>query len=267
MLKGVCALDGAQSPLGGASVVLSGGRDHGALEVWTLRLADVDVALLDAAVLDAQERDRAASLARSTDRLGYTAAHVVLRELLSRRLGVLPVEVAFRREPCPSCGGPNGRPILEGEAGPLHFSMSRSGGVVLIGIASVRVGVDLEVFPREPTVSEASALLHADERTEIFSAPPSQQTEVFTRLWTRKEAYLKGIGTGIAHDLDADYLGTLPNAARPRGWTVLDVPVAAGYVAAAAIQLRPDERDASLRDTVAVPRLCDFGRCAGQIGR
>ncbi len=238
MLNGLRAPDRAPLPHGGARLTptLSAGRDQGALEVWTLRVADIDATQLDAAVLDAHERDRAAAMARSADRLGYIAAHVVLRELLGGRLGVSPVEIAFGREPCSSCGGPNGRPVLDGAAGSLHFSMSRTGGVVLIAIASVRVGVDLEVFPCERIVSGVSALLHADERNEIFSAPRSQRTEVFARLWTRKEAFLKGIGTGIAHDLDTHYVGTLPNRARPRGWTVLDLPVAAGYAAAVAIE-------------------------------
>jgi 4'-phosphopantetheinyl transferase len=234
MLTAVGALD--PSPLAAASAVLSEARDTEGLDVWALRVADIDSRQLHLSVLDAEERRRAAALQQSADRLSYIAAHILLRELLGQRLGLAAEDVAYRREQCPSCGGPNGRPALDGDARSLHFSISRSGGLVLIAIASVPVGVDVEVFPHDETPSEVSSLLHADERSEIASAAPSERTEVFTRLWTRKEAYLKGIGIGVAHDLDADYLGTRQHRASPHGWTVLDVPVAAGHAAAAAIK-------------------------------
>ena len=221
-----------------ASTVLSEDRDEEGLGVWALRVADIDSSQLDLSVLDAGERRRAATLVHGADRLSYIAGRILLRELLGRRLGLASAGVAFRRELCPSCGGPNGRPALDGDARSPHFSISRSGGVVLIAIAAVPVGVDVQIFPHDETPSEVSSLLHAEERSEIASAAPSKRTEVFTRLWTRKEAYLKGIGTGVAHDLDAEYLGTRPHGAAPPDWTVLDLPVAAGYAAAAAIKRR-----------------------------
>ena len=205
--------------------------------MWALRVVDINASQLDVSALDAEERRRA-GLLQNGDRLNYIAAHILLRELLGHRLGLAAEDLAFHREPCPRCGGPNGRPALDGDARSTHFSISRSGGLVLIALASAPVGVDVEIFAHDETPSEVSSLLHADERSEIASAAPSKRIEVFARLWTRKEAYLKGIGTGIAHDLDADCLGTRQHGALPHGWTVLDVPVASGYAAAAAIKRR-----------------------------
>ncbi|GGJ63604.1 hypothetical protein [Streptomyces brasiliensis] len=55
----------------------------------------------------------------------------------------------------------------------------------------------------------------------------------------RKEACLKGLGTGLAHGLSADYLGTGPDPAGALpGWTVADVPVGALRTAAIAVRLR-----------------------------
>ena len=54
-------------------------------------------------------------------------------------------------------------------------------------------------------------------------------------MWTRKEAYLKGIGTGLARGVAADYLGATGLAPLPAGWSVLDVPVPDGHAAAAAV--------------------------------
>jgi 4'-phosphopantetheinyl transferase len=60
---------------------------------------------------------------------------------------------------------------------------------------------------------------------------------VFARIWTRKEAYLKSIGTGVAGDLAAAYVGVDGRAAGPAGWAVIEVPVPDGFAAAAAIKL------------------------------
>lgn len=177
------------SPLASAALCAVGESKEGALGLWVLRVADVDATQLDLSLLDADERCRAASLARQSDRFSYVAAHVLLRELLSGQLGVAPRDIAYRRQPCPTCGAPHGRPELDRPLRPLHFSLSRSGNMVLIAIASVRIGGDIEALPARETVTEVSALMHAAERRDIFSAAPSNRAGVFASLWTRKEAY------------------------------------------------------------------------------
>jgi 4'-phosphopantetheinyl transferase len=228
------------SLLAGASRARLSDRRAGDLELWTLWVDDLEPEQLDLSVLDAQERRRSEDLARAGDRLGYAAGHVLLRELLSRRLGVAPEEVTYRREACPCCGGPNGRPVLDGPVRSPYFSISRSAGVVLIGIATAPVGVDVQVVAQRAIASDVSTLLHADELGEVRSAARSERAVVFTRLWTRKEADLKGVGTGVAHDLATEYVGTRGSATGPRGWAIIDVPIAVGYVAAAATRRQAD---------------------------
>lgn len=215
---------------------VSGELREGSSGLWALWVADVDETQLDLSLLDVEESGRAATLVQPDDRLRYVAAHLVLRQLLSERLCVPPQAVAYFREPCLHCGGPHGRPAVDRPTRPLHFSLSYSGGLVLIGIASAPMGVDVETLPESETIDEVSALLHPAEQIEISSAGPSKRASVFTHIWTRKEAYLKGIGVGVTHDLAADYLGTEERAAPPLGWTVAAVPITAGYVAAAAVQ-------------------------------
>jgi len=206
------------------------------LDLWVLRVAVEDVTQFDLSMLDDDERRRAAALAVPDDRRRYVASHLVVRYLLGSYLGIPPSSVAYFREPCACCGAPHGRPALDKPTRPLHFSVSRSGGLALIGIATARVGVDVEAISQRDTVAEVSPLLHPAERTEIFSAMPSKRAAAFTRIWTRKEAYLKGMGLGVTHDLMADYLGTEQHAVAPMGWTVVAAPVPAGYAGAAAVQ-------------------------------
>lgn len=228
----------ASSQAAAASRVVATETGTGDLELWTLQAEDVRLPELDPSVLDEHERRRSQALVRASDQVEYVAGHILLRELLSRRLGVAPAAVAYRRERCPSCGGPNGRPALAGPGRSLHFSISRSAGRVLIGIASVPVGVDIEAVAQDEFAREVSALLHADERSEILAAGQSERAELFARLWTRKEAYLKGVGTGVGHGLAAQYVGGAPSGAAPPDWQIIDVPVAPGYAAAVAIQRR-----------------------------
>jgi 4'-phosphopantetheinyl transferase len=105
----------------------------------------------------------------------------------------------------------------------------------MIGIGSARVGVDIEALPTRAAAAEVAERLHPEERLEVLSAAPARQAEIFARVWTRKEAYLKALGTGIGHGLESDYLGAEGRAPGPEGFAVASVPVAAGYAAAVAV--------------------------------
>ncbi|MEU0916561.1 4'-phosphopantetheinyl transferase family protein [Streptomyces cyaneofuscatus] len=196
------------------------------------RAADLDA-------LDDAERRRAASFRRPADGLLYAAAHAALRRLLGHRLGIAPRQVRFVREPCPGCGGPHGRPAPAhpGEP-PLHFSLSHSGGLALIAIASTAVGVDVQRLPGAGTVEVCSAALHPGERAELAQEPPQTRPALFGGIWARKEAYLKGLGTGLGRSPAADYLGA-DSRRRPPGWSFVDVPCGPGHRAAAALPGEP----------------------------
>lgn len=206
-----------------------------AVDLWLLRAADIDEARIDETVLDVEESRRADNRMRPDQRQCFVRAHVMLRQLLSNRLGVPPGEISYSSQPCPSCGCPHGRPMVDGASPPTHFSLSRRGGLFLIGIAPVPLGVDVEAFPEIGTVHDVITLLHPEERSEILAADPSEQSARFACIWTRKEAYLKGIGVGVTADLASDYLGAADPGATPPGWTVASIPVGSGYAGAVAV--------------------------------
>ncbi|MEU1349096.1 4'-phosphopantetheinyl transferase family protein [Streptomyces sp. NPDC005775] len=185
-------------------------------------------------ILDDGELHRAARLVVAADRRCYAAAHVALRLLLGARLGVAPESVPLTRDPCPSCGGPHGRPVT---GGGVHFSLSHSRGVALLAFADVPVGVDVEQLPKPGVVSEIAGQLHPAESRELAELPEEQRPVAFGRVWTRKEAYLKGEGIGLADGLAAEHVGTGPRPGPgPAGWTITDVRVPAGYAAAVAVR-------------------------------
>lgn len=192
--------------------------------------------------LSAAELRRAASFARPADRAAYATAHTALRQLLGGYLDRPPGALAFVREPCPGCAGPHGRPaVIQADGGPpLHFSLAHSRGLIAVAVAPRVIGVDVERLPSPETVEACARALHPGEQAELAAAPPGERRAHFGRLWTRKEAYLKALGTGLSRHPRTDYLGS-DLSRRPARWAVLDLPAGPEHAAAIAVPGdRPD---------------------------
>lgn len=211
------------------------------LDVWLVRTNETrpDTAALALEELDGRERERAERFVATGDRLRYLAAHIALRRVLALHTGTAPGDLRFTRATCPRCGGPHGRPELAVGTPPVHFSLSHSHGRVLIAVAAAPVGADIQRSPGGGTVEACLPALHPAERAEVERRPASARPAEFGRLWTRKEAYLKGIGTGLAHGMSTEYLGTDARG-RPPGWTVLDLDLAEDPAYAAAVAVRAE---------------------------
>lgn len=191
----------------------------------------------DTGLLDARERRRAERLHSPLDRRRFTAAHAALRRALAERLDTDPAELEFARAPCEQCGAPHGRPVIVRPGGAqtrsagLHFSLSQSRDRALIAIARAPIGVDIEALPAADMCRRLAALLHPRERALILSAPEERQRLLFTRLWCRKEAYLKALGIGFGHETTEGYLSSLEHTP---GWRVENIDAPAGFAAALA---------------------------------
>ncbi|MEU9147506.1 4'-phosphopantetheinyl transferase superfamily protein [Streptomyces sp. NPDC048349] len=187
-----------------------------------------------AAVLDAAERERAGRLLQPADRHRYLASHLGLRVLLGGYLGVAPHEVALVRETCPCCGGPHGRPAVAG--GPVHFSLSHSGDLAYLAFAGVPVGIDVEETPSAEALADVLPLLHPAEIAELGALPEADRRAALARVWCRKEACLKGEGTGLALGAADPYVGSAPAPAPVAGWALRDLPAPTDYAAALAVR-------------------------------
>lgn len=228
-------------------------------DVWHLRIPAWSAALDQASsVLDDEERARARRYVREVDRRRFVVAHIGLRRLLGTYLGIAPRDVALSRAPCPRCGGPHGRPKVLGTPPPLYFSMAHTADVALFALAAVPVGIDVEAVARSLVVEDVVAALHPDERLAIGSMPPDSRATAALGCWVRKEAYLKGLGTGLGVDPATVRVGC--GAAKPvdepiatdgpEGWTVIDLPAGAGYLAAVALASASSEAPLTLNSHV-----------------
>ncbi|WP_367132556.1 MULTISPECIES: 4'-phosphopantetheinyl transferase family protein [Streptomyces] len=220
--------------LSGGGLARDASRGHGLPAGGTPPRGPLDAALRDhARVLDPAERDRAAAFVRDLHRNRYIASHVGLRLLLGAYLATDPAAVVLVREPCPGCGGPHGRPAAAGA--PLHFNLSHAGDLALFAFADTPVGADVEQLQPAEVVDEVARVLHPDETAELAALPAARRPEAFARCWTRKEAYLKGTGTGLSENPSVTYVGSGPAPASPAGWALTDVTAPPGYAAAVAV--------------------------------
>ena len=88
-----------------------------------------------------------------------------------------------------------GAPYIEGC---LHFSISHCKHGIAVVINETPVGIDIETV--RPFNDElVRKTMNIDEQQYINSSEKPDYE--FVRLWTRKEAYLKLLGTGIVDDL------------------------------------------------------------------
>ena len=105
----------------------------------------------------------------------------------------------------------NGKPVLI-NAPNIHFNLSHSGTLAACAVSDRPVGVDVEALQSvEPGV--VAMCFQPIEQAWINQA--DDRSRAFTRLWTRKESYLKLRGTGLTCPLDS--FCVLPGKDAPDG--------------------------------------------------
>ncbi len=155
--------------------------------------------------LDELERERAMRFRPMSCRRHYVAAHIALRRILGKYLGVDPSAVRFTYD-CQLCGNPaHGRPRLGGEyeSCDLRFSLACSNGIAVIAVSrNQSVGVDIESELPNLNISPlALRVCTPAERSYVGEGKGSMLR--FLQVWTRKEALGKAAGVGIRYLLGA----------------------------------------------------------------
>lgn len=144
--------------------------------------------------LSTDELARAQALRFATDRTNFVASRRFVHYVLAQHLGVATHEVtvsaALGERPCVDAP--------RRDTG-LRFSLSRSHGHTLVGVASDHaIGVDLETMrPLDDLQSLVATALSDRERSDWLRVPEAQRLAAFYTTWTRKEALGKARATGI----------------------------------------------------------------------
>lgn len=201
-----------------------------------VRLSEVDLGQLH--TLDAAERRLAARRSTPLQRDRFVAGRIALRFHVAKVAEANPgsLHADYLCNACEDEDRAHGSPRYQvGADGPLvRASLSRSGDWCLMAAAVdghfKGVGLDLECFTSADFDGFEAVAMTAREREYIRKAAPFERPRLQTVLWTRKEAVLKALGTGLALDPSlVDVSGPLtltspPGMARVSGrWIVEDV--------------------------------------------
>lgn len=169
---------------------------RGELRLWTIPLDPSPAAETALGrLLSPDERERAARFRFDIHRRRYVVGRGALRRLLGRELGLPPEAVSFDY-------GPRGKPFLAARhaAANLQFNLSNSEELALVGFLHGReIGVDVEFLKPMPDAEEIGERFFSIPEREVLHRVPDGQKEIaFFNAWTRKEAYLKAVGEGLA---------------------------------------------------------------------
>lgn len=160
--------------------------------------------------LGASEQQRAGRLVRARDRRRWMAARGWLRRILARYVGKSPAALEFATNAY-------GRPHLAGDgAGTvLRFNQTHSRGLSLIAVGCSRdVGVDVEFIRTGVAMLEiATRFFSPVETARLRALDAGDRLRAFFECWTRKEAFVKACGRGLAYPLDAFEVAFGPGAA------------------------------------------------------
>ena len=191
-------------------------------------------------LLSTDELERAGRLRSFDLRADFIYTRGVLRNVLSPHAGVDPTEIRFTYED-------HGKPHLISEQGgdDIGFNVSHSRDVSVFAIADDRtVGVDVEFirddYDHDPI---ADRWFSSRENKLLAQLPVEDRIDGFFAVWSRKEAIVKALGTGISHRLSSFSVSVSPRDAaailetewdpsQKNAWSIHDIPLPEGYAGA-----------------------------------
>jgi 4'-phosphopantetheinyl transferase len=139
--------------------------------------------------------------------------------------------------------------------GGLHFNLSDTDGLALVAVsAEGPLGVDVECARSSPRILEVAERFFSSREVAALSAlEPAERPAAFYRIWTRKEAFIKALGTGLSRGLEtfdvslepgagARLLATRPDAAEAARWQLYDLDAGPDHAAALVVRALHQDR-------------------------
>ncbi|HEV7515505.1 MAG TPA: 4'-phosphopantetheinyl transferase superfamily protein [Thermoanaerobaculia bacterium] len=213
----------------------------GEVQIWSIPL-DPPAAEVErlTRLLSADEHERARRFRFDVHRRRYIVGRGALRRLLGAYLGADPAGLRFGY-------GPRGKPELPDGRG-LGFNLSNSEDLALAGFLRDReIGVDVEYLKEmDDFESIATRFFSPSEVAALAQVPRERKKEAFFNCWTRKEAYLKAVGEGLAAPLNSFDVTLTPgepprmltlegSALRAAPWFFHHLRPAPGFIGAIAV--------------------------------
>jgi 4'-phosphopantetheinyl transferase len=188
-------------------------------------------------LLDPAEQRRAMRFHFEKDRLQFVVTHGLTRILLGHYAQCSPSRLHFSHGIAgkPTLASPDATPTIE-------FNLSHSADWMVLAVApNSPVGVDVERWSVDVEFTDLiQRFFSPAERREFAALQPSDQCAGFFACWSRKEAYIKAIGTGVSEGLDHFDVSVAPagparllrdrrDPQAARNWQMHDLPFGHGY--------------------------------------
>lgn len=169
------------------------------VEVWCVELEApwLELGALEV-TLTVEELERASRYHFEKDRRRFILRRGILRTLLGRLMEVPPLAIQL-------VANEYGKPCLHPDHGvKLEFNLSTHADLALMAWAlNRRVGIDIEEIRSDiDTKAIASRFFSRSEQYALHRLPADQRIIGFFNCWTRKEAFIKAYGHGLALPLD-----------------------------------------------------------------
>jgi 4'-phosphopantetheinyl transferase len=219
----------------------------GNVHVWLVHLG-VDPTELNSylQVLSPSEKAKAAKFRFDEDRGRFIVGRAVLRKLSAHYLSCKLNDVLFANNEF-------GKPYYR-SATSLKFNLSHSNKLAVIGFTSnLEIGIDIEKVKSDYNFSDiAQTVFSRDEHLMLNKLDPGDRIARFYELWTRKEAFIKGVGYGLSFPISlkkisvlSDRVELINSNTRPKNkiiksWSISSFDPSPSYRAAVALNGKID---------------------------
>ena len=186
-------------------------------------------------VLDEAEQTQAGKFKNALLHQRYVEIHGRLRNLLAQMLDQPPERIRIKNTE-------HGKPYLA-DYPELAFNLSHTADWLIIAVArNCQLGVDIEICRQRNNLPGLVSKCFSEEEAAYWSQlPETQKYRAFYRTWTRKEAFVKATGYGIALGLNqcvinpenpAEFLRVPVKCGAASAWHVLDIELEEGICGA-----------------------------------
>lgn len=149
--------------------------------------------------LSDDEKERADRLKVELKKKQFIISRSVLRKIISNSINKPYDEIVFYYTE-------ENKPFIKDKLNnkTIEFNVSHSEQCVLIAVTlDNKVGVDVEKINAKIDFESLSARFFSNKENEFLrSLQESKKLDAFYSIWTRKEAFIKATGKGIAYGLD-----------------------------------------------------------------
>ena len=170
------------------------------IHVWVIDLTSSAIKWDDYSVLlSRDELFRAQRYKFRDDRNNFITRRGILRLLLSFYINVEPSLIQFEYR---SLGKPFIIPLDHHQS--IRFNLSHTRELAAIAITQFKeVGIDIEKCNSQIDYRQISERFFTEnERIKLLSCREDKRIKMFTRIWTRKEAFVKALGLGMSMPLE-----------------------------------------------------------------